>query len=523
VIDERLRGDTMDYIYLINPPLLIQSYIKDDYNKKVPVGLLSLGSVLAEAGYNVHVIDGVVDPEYWEGLISTKDKNVLFYGISCMTAQIPSALRIGKLLRDIAPDKQIVWGGVHPTLFPEETCSSHVADVVVVGEGEYTAKELANAYKQGTDIGTIKGIAYKENGKVRVNPIRETKPLDELPMPRYDVLNIEDYLHKNINVSGPKLIKKSMAIYSGVGCPFNCAFCINTVFAKKLQREKYRSKSAEKVLEEVDYLINEYGVEDIHFQDELFFAKKSRLLTIVDGILERGYKITWSANVYAGYFSDNYLSDEVFEKVARSGCIRLTMGVESGCDRVLKLLRKNIKLDLVERSAQLSKKFGVTLGYSFMMGIPGETRTEVIETLKFINKLLKINQNNYILGPQLFRPYPGSDFYNIWKEKGGEEPSTLEGWAQYLSRGSSSYITVDDLPWLPTYDYDFYMILNMLARYLMPLKNIKFDKLAILRLFMYAALRLRMRMNYWHFPFEVTLLQLFRRLSKKTSSDTNIT
>ena len=253
------------------------------------------------------------------------------------------------------------------------------------------------------------------------NPIRDVKSLNELPLPRYDILAVDQYLPKNINAVGPKLIKKSMAIYAGTGCPFFCAFCINPVYAKILQRKKYRAKNPKRILEEIDYLINNYGVEDIYFQDELFFAKKSRLIAIIDGILDRRYQITWTANIHAGFFSDKYLSEDVFEKVARSGCHRLIMGVESGCERVLEMLRKRIDLDLVERSAYLSKKYGITLGYSFMMGIPGETRDEVIQTLDLIKKLFRINRENYVIGPQLFRPYPGCDFYNTLKEKGWEE------------------------------------------------------------------------------------------------------
>ena len=107
---------------------------------------------------------------------------------------------------------------------------------------------------------------------IKINKNRTVKSLDELPLPRYDIVDIEKYLNKNINVVGPRLLKKSMVVYSGLGCPFNCAFCINSAYAKKLHRYNYRCKSSKRILDEIEYLVKKYKVTDIHFQDELFFA-----------------------------------------------------------------------------------------------------------------------------------------------------------------------------------------------------------------------------------------------------------
>ncbi len=513
VIDESKK---VFEVVLINPPFPEQTYIKYNINARAPVSLLSIGSVLAEAGYNVHVIDGVADPAFRDEIEATRGRNVLLYGITCKTAQIPSALDVAKLLRTIGPEKPIVWGGIHPTLFPEQTCQSDMVDVVVVGEGEYTVLELANSYKESQSITSVDGIAYKNNGVVQKTAIRVSQPLDELPFPRYDVLDIDQYLYKNINIKEHDLVKKSMVVYAGLGCPMNCAFCINTALSKSLGREKYKAKSAERVLDEIDYLINEYGVEDIYFQDELFFANKSRLLAIVDGILKRGYKITWAANVYAEYFRDSFLSEAVFEKVARSGCHRLTMGVESGSERVLKILKKNIHLELVERSAHLSKKYGVIMGYSFMMAVPTEKRDEVEQTLKLIKKLLTINPNNYTLGPQVFRPYPGSDFYDLWKAEGGKEPGTLKGWVPNVVVGSYGYMPIKLLPWIHPKDYDFFYFLSTIGTFCyMPFRQIPLKKDFIIRLGLWLAFRLRLTLNFWQYPIEVKLYQLLRSLRSK--------
>lgn len=506
----------MNTIILINPPLPFQSYIKDDINKRAPLGLLSIGSVLSEAGYHVQIIDGAVDPNYLDKIIATKMRNVLLYGISCMTAQISAALHIAGIIREIAPEKPIVWGGVHPTLFPKLTCQSKAADVVVIGEGEYTLLEIANTFKNGSLLDTIKGIAYRSNGTIKINPIRDVTPLDELPFPNYDILPFDQYLFKNINAVGQKRIKKSMSIYAGAGCPFYCAFCINPIYAKKLQREKYRAKSPKRILDEVDHLINNHGVEDVYFQDELFFAKKSRLMCVVDGIIERGYKITWTANIHPSFISAKYLTEDEFDKISRSGCYRLIMGVESGSERVLKILRKRVNLNLVMRSAYLSKKYGITIGYSFMMGTPEETTGEVLETLEFIRKLTRINHHNYIIGPQLFRPYPGSNFYDIWKDMGGKEPKTIEDWARSAALDDSSYISVKDLPWIRPKDYGFFLIMNIIgSRYLVSLKNMTWDRMALLRMFNLLLFKLRLKLNFWRLPVEASLIQRFRILSRK--------
>ncbi len=505
-------------VFLINPPFLAQQYLKHDLNTRAPAGLLSIGSVLAEAGYHVKIIDGVIDPYYLKKIIETKNKNPLLYGITCMTAQIPKALEIAETLRQIAPEAPIVLGGVHPSLFPEQTCRSEIADIVVIGEGEYTLLELADAFKEGKSIKSIHGIAYQENGSTKItHPRVAAGSMDDLPIPRYDILDVGQYLDKNINVTGPRLLKKSMLVYAGLGCPFSCAFCVNTAFTKTLHRDKYRQKSAERVLEEVRHLVKNYQVSNIHFQDELFFAKKSRIVEVVDGLLREDYPITWTANVYANFFSDRYLSDELFEKVARSGCHRLTMGVESGCPRILKILSKNIGLDLVEKSAHLSKKYGVTMGYSFMMGIPGESRDEVVQTLRFINRLSKINRGNYIIGPQLFRPYPGSDFYELWKNNGGAEPDSFEGWRERLSASNnSSYVSCKDLGWIEPKDFDFFDILNTLGgQSVAPLKAMSLNAASLVKLGKSLAVKLRLGLDFWKYPIDAKLLRAIRRLYER--------
>lgn len=468
--------DQPSSILLINPaPSANWVYVDANLNIGPPMGLWSIGTFLVEAGYEVFLLDGAVDKDYKQHLRELLKNHFIFAGISVMTPQIPTALEIAGMIRSQSPGLPIVWGGVHVTLFAKQTVESGYADIGVVGLGESTSLELARSLSLKLPLADIRGIVYREGDKIIATPPREFPgSMDDFPLPNYRLLDLGQYLDKDYSLIGGGNVR-SMKMQTGIGCPYRCAFCINKI----AYRGQYRFKSAPRILEEIEYLLKEYSVTHIDFRDEDFFANKKRLLEFLAGINDRKLRFTWNANVRANYFSESFLTDELVARIRQSGCIALSMGAESGSQRILDKILKGIRLEQVKHSALVTKKHGIYMAYSFMMGIPGETKEEVYQTLDLALWLSSVSKDHYIIGPQVFRPYPGSELYQECLGLGLQEPATLAEWAKNYAQ-AEGYLSVDSLPWLSNKRLYKLIAFYSLYAFLQPGRSVKYYKRMIL-------------------------------------------
>jgi len=500
--------DKIMEVILVYPQLKKNwSYKGREYSVGPPMGLLSIASLLHKKGFQVKIIDACVNPDYLEELAQAIDNDPVFVGISAMTAQLHNALQIAEFVRQRRPEIPLVWGGIHPTLFPEQTCQDALVDVVVRGQGEYTALELAEAFsvsKDGGSLSNIRGIAFQRGDEVILTPPRPYSDLNELPFPNYDLLDVERYVHQYVGPNGDT--KRTLTLNTGIGCLFRCTFCVNPILFKR----RYFGKTAERVLDEIGFVLERYGAEYIVFLDEDFFTDRRRLHAIVKGIQERGYKVDWYANVRASYFSPTYLSDEFLTQLKGAGCKRLAMGVESGSQRVLdEVLKKDIRLEQVERAARLCHKHGIITGYSFMIGVPGETKPEMLKTLQFMQKLKKIHPECYFFGPQVFRPYPGSELYDKCLRYGFEEPTRLQDWVQAISE-EGGYFDAETLPWIE--DVKFVQQASILgAFFFQDLRKLQLNWKLPLRLIATALARFRIDFDFWAFPLELVAYRFYKK------------
>lgn len=416
----------------------------------VRMGILSIGSVLSQHGYSVKLLDGILGRV---DLASELDKinpdETLFVGISSMTAQLPSAVKAASIVRGKYPSLPIVWGGVHATLFPEETCADSLVDVVVIGEGEYTCLELAESFSGQKEINAIKGIVYKSmEGKTIFTGNRNHHDLDTLPFPNYELFNLDDYLYRAIidreNIKNRKF-GKMLSIHSGMGCPYKCTFCINTTVyreGKYYTKSPYRGKSATRLLDEIEVLLGKYKVDFIEFVDENFLVDKNRFFEFLDGIEERKFKFTWFIGARANYFNPNYLTNDVIAKASALGCVMIGIGAESGSQRILDFLKKGITVEQIEQSARALNKHHIVGEFSFMIGLPHETSDDMLKTISFVRKLRKIGPYVGTQSPQLYRPIPGGDLYNECVKLGFVAPKNIREWTSEKLQ-ASGYLNLD--------------------------------------------------------------------------------
>lgn len=381
-------------ILLINPP---RSYFKESMGATfcIPIGLLSVAAVLDKAGHDVHVLDtlagakteekgnlryfGLTEKEI-EEKIRQINPEIIGIGIQ-FTAQANNALQVAKIVKKVNHKTMVIVGGPDATVRGEALLKENKSlDICVAGEGERTVLELVNQINKKKSLRKIKGIFYRQKNKVLFTGYRPfIENLDELPLPAYHLANMKEYLSPNNRLSGRGDGKnlREISIVTSRGCPFNCIFCSIHLHMGR----KWRANSVEYVLKHIEFLVKKYNVEHIHFEDDNMTFDKKRFEGILDGIIKRKLNFSWDTP--NGIRADT-LDDRITAKIKKTHCSALMIGVESGDKFVLeKIVDKRLNLGDVINAAKLCKKYNIHLNASFVMGFPGETKQNMLNTINF--------------------------------------------------------------------------------------------------------------------------------------------
>lgn len=476
-----------------------------------PMSLLCLTAVLEKEGYSVKIVDALVEGENTLDIVRKESKDAILVGISVMTVQVKEAIKISEVVK-LNSKAPVVWGGCQPTLFPRQTCQDELVDFVVVGEGEYTLLELVRALEAEKSYRNIRGLVYKEEGIVKVNPRHVYLNMENLPTPAYHLVDMDPYLI-SISTSGKR--ERIGIIETSRGCPYRCAFCINVV----TNNRRYRMKSAQKVLEEIGKMIEKYNVNTVAFRDDNFFVNKDRVKEICQGIIKRNYKVTLDASCRADCFRKGFLDERLLPLMKKSGWIGFRIGAESGSPRILELIKKDITVDQTIFSAEMCRKYRILPTYSFIVGFPGETRKDMLMTIKLIKKIKKVNPDASI-GVGSFRPYPGSNLYDSCVKLGYfKEPKTLRQWGdEEFFRVYTSEINENDMLWTNNPKF----VINMCHYATLADKKIinilNSERYSILTRFGYAFIillaKIRWKFGVFSFPYDEYLFKVFSTYQK---------
>ncbi len=481
--------------------LLIYPPTGQTVNYNTPTGLLYVGTVLKKKGYTVRLVDCSVEPAYKERLEhEVKDTDIL--GVYAMSSHLRYLLPELSCLKQINKGMKIVWGGPHAQLFPEKTAESPLADIVVKGEGEEVMLEIVKGYESGKlDLHSVKGIAFEEDGHIYSTPYRDFIDMNTLPVLDWTLIKKEVF----------DIVKRTIIrVQASRGCPYKCAFCINVVTKNK----KMRYREPNHVLDEIEYLYHECKIQRVGFRDEIFMSNRRQVKEIAQGLLERNIKITWLANPRCEYLRESYIDDAYLKLLTDSGCNKLQSGGESGSQRILDLLRKDIKVEDILNFVRRTTKFNIIPLVAFMIGIPTETEEEQLQTVRLIRDILRVNPKALINGPANYRPYPGGELYDMCLKKYNlKMPDSLEGWAKANVLGGTRP------PWIKRMYFNQYLWSSVLAatapRKVIwerirknPLKGVGFLLFSIIS-------SLRLRYVYYKFPFEFRLLDWFYRFIRR--------
>lgn len=317
-----------------------------------------------------------------EVLNLVKKGKVDIVGIKTVTPSYKKSLNLAKKIKAINKHIPIILGGPHVTSMPDRLDKTF--DIGVIGEGEETFLELLKIYRRDRkfDIENLKkvnGIAYHNQSKVIITEKRmPIKDLDLIPMPAFNLYDKKYLTPSEVLCTHKKYV--GMSIMTSRGCPYRCIYC-----QAVSQWGNFRMHSAKRVVDEIKYLHNHFGVNGIAIVDDLFIANKKRVDEIVDLLEKEGLlgKIEYLVSGRA-----NLINEELLKKLKKMGVVQISLGFETGSDRLLRYLKKDsVTVEQNFNAAKLIKKSGIKVYGLFMLGSPTETKEEMLETLEFFKKL----------------------------------------------------------------------------------------------------------------------------------------
>jgi len=406
-------------------PLFSSSLSFDELvSKTPPLGLAYLAAVLERDGFtNIKIIDMLAEKIDFGQIEEEITKfNPLILGITLTTRQVKPVAEVIKIAKKINPNIICVIGGVHPSALPERTLEETKADVCVFGEGELTMLEVARALKNGISFDNIEGIVFKKGNIIKKNyPRALIENIDSLPFPARHLLLLPKEYSQD---SQTALTKNETVMMTSRGCPFRCAFCDKSVFGKT-----HRIRSANNVVDEIELLVKKYDIKSIRFYDDLFTAMPERVEEICRELKNRNLKIKWSCESRV-----NTINPSMLAMMKEAGCVEMHFGIESGNQEVLNLQQKDITLEQIRRAVKLTNEAGIDSRGYFIIGLPGDTRKTILETIKF-GKSLNL-KNSAIF---FYVPFPGT-FERKYK---------LEDYGEVLIKDWEDYVVFEDPIYIP--------------------------------------------------------------------------
>jgi anaerobic magnesium-protoporphyrin IX monomethyl ester cyclase len=367
------------------------------------MGVLVLASVARTHGYRVHLVDAKL-PGRSVDMVSQEIAAMRpdYVGLSATTISVTNAARIAARVKELAPEAVTILGGPHVSAIPERTLEAFPSiDFGIAGEGEHALFELLACLESGRAIDGVAGLVYRRDGRVRANPRAPyIDDLDALPLPAWDLL--PDFPHRFRPSLFTYPCSPVASVITSRGCPFSCSFCDRSTSGKR-----GRIHSVEYVARLCRHLADR-GVRHILFVDDLFTVRKQRVIELCNAFIEAGFDFTWSCNSHP-----NLLDLDTMKLMKRAGCWQIAYGIESGSQRILDVVKREVRIPRMRETLRLTRRAGIrTKGY-VMLGHPTEGLDSLNETAAFLKEVeLDLCQITK------FTPYPGTPAYPTIRQHG---------------------------------------------------------------------------------------------------------
>ena len=399
-----------------------------------PLGIMSIASYLNAKGHSAVISTN-------NAAVKDIKKTILFHdpdivGISVISfSYIKNAVKISRIAKALS--KPVVWGGGMASAIPELILKSGYADYVSLQEGEQTWLELADAFDKNESFDRIKGLAYIKDGVMIQTEPQPLLDLTCLPKLDWTLIDPEQYLTPIYGC------KKSLNIYWSKGCFGSCTFCYNTRF----HCSKRRQRPLSHVIEEMKFLIDNYGVDGFEFTDDLLFENTAQMREFCNALIDSQIRISWTGYERIGII--RYQED--YELLYRSGCRCLMFGIETGSKKMQKRLNKCISEEKMISDIEMCHRSGIIPLCTFMIGLPGETSADLHETVNLLKKC-----GHYMVGLNIFTPQPGTLLYDELVTSQKMQPLRSLKQCMRVRWGDKQYVNVSGIPKRELHTVDSY-------------------------------------------------------------------
>ena len=389
-----------------NSVLLIYPAAHIEQMSVIPLSLLYVAAPLVEENTYVKIIDQRLEDSFFDTLEREMDSDLLCVGISCITGpQIEQVVKICDFIKK-RTSLSIVIGGPHPTLLPEQTLESALVDYVVIGEGEAPFLNLVRALKTNEPVDNLMHVGFKKNGRVTVNRGSEEK------------INVTRIPYHLVSRYGSISV---IPIVTSYGCPHHCSFCVEKVF-----HPQYVERPAQDVLFMIEDALR-LNPNLVNFIDDNFLLNRGRVVELLALCEKKKLSFSW---ICTGRIDEVLrLDDDTLKFLKSRGLVGIFLGVESGSAKILKLINKKIRAEMVLKLNLRLKKEGIIPHYSFMAGFPGETREDFEKTLGLMRRLKRENPQAIIWKMNRYTPYPQTPLFDLAVRNGFQPPLSFEGWS----------------------------------------------------------------------------------------------
>ncbi len=411
-----MEKQRINRILLVYPPITkmerYSSSIGGSGGCQIPLGVFYLAAYVRNHGFETDVLDAEAMDLSYDDVIKRLDSGGFgILGISTTTTAFHRALELAEKVKESLSDIIIVVGGPHVSSQPASPMEFDVFDFAVRNEGEETLVELMQAIAGNEEYEKIPGLIFRKGDKVIINNMRPyIKDIDTLPFPAYDLIpDLNSYAPPPCNYKKAPVVN----IITSRGCPNECTFCDNSTFGRKR-----RKRSAENIVNEIEMLMTRYGVKEIAFVDDTFTIDPKTIYELFDLARSMGMHFPWTCMARI-----NTVDEDMLRYMKLNGCWHISFGIESGEEEILKLIRKNIKIEDVEQVVNICHKIGILSKGFFILGHPLETVKSIDKT---IDLALRLKLDDVVV--TINTPIPGSYQYQHAKEFGVLDESS---WSKF--------------------------------------------------------------------------------------------
>lgn len=407
-------------ICLIRPPS-VECFRFASTSITPPLGLAYVAGALQAAGRKATVLDAVAEQptgmtRYYKGYLvglslpevaARIPADAAFVGITVIfTHEWPAMVHLVDLIKQRLPDTPVVLGGEHISSMPEFCLATSKADILVLGEGEETIVELADALDSGRSLAEINGLAFRQDGRIHVNKRRaRMSEVDKLAPPAWDLIDLKTY-HQHRYVGGIYSTDLTIPVLATRGCPFQCTYCS----APNMWTPRWDPRDPIKVVDEIEGYMRKYGARNFPFQDLTAIIQKDWIVAFCKEVIRRDLKITWQ-------FPTGTRAEAIDEEVAQllhdSGMISMAYAPESGSETTRRLIKKKMRTDRLFDSLRAAVKARLNVMAFLVIGFPHDTREHILENLEFVDQLAAEGLTDCSVS--FYMALPGTElFYSLY-------------------------------------------------------------------------------------------------------------